>query len=149
MRRRQFLASIICGASASISGCLNDPGAEGGVVEALEVENPPNATITEASDERIASIDPIQQALQKASDHSTATVSVSEREYETVAQALSELPWYERTQDHSSNPRPSGIYIRYKNESYVVVLNPFCADSVIRNAQGERGEYSWGGCIER
>ncbi|WP_227356291.1 hypothetical protein [Haladaptatus salinisoli] len=72
---------------------------------------------------------------------------MTEREYDTVAQALSGLPRYSRT-EHDPD-RISGIYLLYEDAVYVVVLTPFCADSWIRNARSKRGEYGWGGCVDR
>lgn len=150
MNRRQYLASITGGAGIFISGCLSDPGAEGGQVQAFEMDESPNGSVTEASDERISDVAPIQEALQVASNGTgTASINVSEREYDTVAQALSELPWYEPESTDSSHPRLPGIYIQYENNPYVVVLIPFCADSWLIDAESEPGEYGWGNCIKR
>lgn len=140
---------MVCLSSTTHSGCLNDPGAEGGIVEATETNEPPNASVTEASDDRISDVGPVQEALQRAKESDTAGGEVSEREYDDVARALSELPWYDRRGHDSSQPYRSGIYIRYEDSSYVVGLLPYCTGSPIRKAQSERGEYGWGGCIER
>ena len=150
MNRRQCLASIAGGASIFVSGCLSDPGAEGGQVQTFEMDESPDGSVTEASDERISDVAPIQEALRIASSGTgTASITVSEREFDTVAQALSELPWYETDPTDTSPPRLSGNYIRFKNTPYVVVLIPFCTDSWLIDAQSERGEYGWGGCIGR
>lgn len=150
MNRRQCLASITVGAAIFISGCLSDPGAEGGKVQVFEMDESPNGSATEASDDRIRDVAPIEEALQTARNGTgTASITVSGGEYDAVAQTLSELPWYEPESTDSSYPRLSGIYIRYENNPYAVVLTPFCADSWIIDTQSERGEYGWGGCIER
>lgn len=150
MNRRQYLASITGGVGIFLSGCLSDPGAEGGQVEAFEMDESPNGSVTEASDERISDVALIQKAILMARNgNGTASISVSEREYDAVAQALSELPWYDPESTDSSHPRMPGIYIQYKDNPYAVVLRPFCADSWLIDAQSERGEYGWGGCIER
>ncbi|WP_049895358.1 hypothetical protein [Halopiger xanaduensis] len=115
----------------------------------LRTTEPPNATITDATDERIRAVDPVQEGLQQAANarDSVAEIEVTEAEYETVAQALSERPWYDRSEYGSR--QPSGVYFRYENEAYVVTLTPFCADSPLVDAGSERGEYGWGGCYDR
>jgi len=149
MNRRQCLATIGGAASAFVAGCLSDPGAEGGLLEALDVDAPSNASVTAATDDRISDIAPVQEVLQRVSENESGVgeVEVSEPEYDRVAQALSELPWYDRG-DHDSD-HPSGIYFRYEQAVFVVVLTPFCTESGLIDSRSERGEYSWGGCIRR
>jgi hypothetical protein len=149
MNRRQYLATIGCGASAFLSGCLNDPGAEGGLLEALEVGKPPNASVTAATNDRISGVAPVQEVIQHVSENESGVgeVEVSEREYDSVAQALSNLPWYDRNEHDSSYP--SGVYIQREGKVFVVVLTPFCTDSMFVDAQSDRGEYGWGGCINK
>lgn len=150
MNRRQYLASITGGAGIFLSGCLSDPGAEGGQVEAFEMDESPNGSVTEVSDERIRDVAPIQEAIRVASNGTgTASIIVSEREYDTVAQALSELPWYDPQSNNSSHPPIPGIYIQYENKPYAVHLIPFCADSWLIDARSEPGEYNWGNCRKR
>lgn len=147
MNRRQLLATAGCAVLPYVSGCLNDPGTNGGLLEILGADAPPNATITEASNKQLQ-IDPVQDGLRKAhTGNGVSEVEVTEREYDVVARALSDLPWYDRIQ-HNSNSI-SGIYIRYEGAVYVIVLTPFCIDSWRKEAQSKRGEYGWGGCIDR
>lgn len=145
MNRRQCLATVGSAASVFISGCLSDPGAEGGLLEALDVDAPPNASVTAATDDRISDVVPVQEVLQRVRENESGVgeVEVSEPEYDRVAQALSELPWYERGDDS----HPSGIYFRYEQAVFVVVLNPFCTDSPLIDPRGGDGEYSWGHCV--
>lgn len=149
MDRRQLLAAAGCGAMPFISGCLNDPGTDGGVLEVLQTTKPANATVIEPSDERIRNVEEVQEGLQQAASatNSAAEIEVTDSEYDTVTQALSDLPWYERS-DHGTSAI-SGIYFKYEEAVYVVVLTPFCTDSWIKDAQSERGEYGWGGCYDR
>ena len=145
VNRRRFLA-VAGGVSLSaISGCISNPGVNGGVLEVLSAEKPPHATVTEATDERIRSIEPIQTWLQQALQNGTADIEVTKREYDTVAQALSALPWYSRIEYDSAYT--SGLYIRYEDTVFVGVLTPYCADSWFWDAHSERGEYGWGGCF--
>ncbi|WP_101297962.1 hypothetical protein [Halegenticoccus soli] len=109
MNRRRFLV-IAGGASLSaLSGCLSNPGVNGGLLEVLSAEVPPQAKVTDATDERIGDIEPIQTGLQQAQQYGTANVDVTDDEYEMVAQTLSVLPWYSRLERDSDYI--SGIYI--------------------------------------
>lgn len=72
---------------------------------------------------------------------------MTERGYDTVAQALSVLPWYSRIEHDPGYI--SGIYLRYEDAVYVVALTPYCADSWVWNARSKRGKYGWGGCVGR
>ena len=147
MNRRQCLATIGGAASVFVAGCLSDLGAEGGLLEALDIDAPSNASVTAATDDRISDTAPVQEVLQRVSENESGVgeVEVSEPEYDRVAQALSELPWYDRG-DHDSD-HPSGIYFRYDGDVFVVVLNPFCTDSPVIDSRGGEGEYSWGYCV--
>lgn len=129
-----------------MAGCLNDPGANGGLLEVLQAPAPENATVIEASDNRVRDVEPIQDGLRRAANETNAEIDVSDREFDTVAEALADLPWYDRVEHGSSHI--SGIYLRYDGDVYVVVLTPFCTDSWIRDANSERGEYGWGGCYD-
>lgn len=152
MNRRPVLAALGSGLVLAISGCLNAPGAEGGVLEVMHHDVPPDATVTDASDDRIADVEPLQRGLRGAHDGAgNADIDVSRREYDTVAQALSDLSWYDRSDNDSTHGTTyiSGVYIRYDEEVYVVVLTPYCSDSVLLDARSDRGAYSWGGCIRR
>lgn len=148
MNRRQFLATTGCAVIPFVSGCLNDPGANGGLLEVLKTTKPRDATVIEPSDERIRNVEPVQEGLRQAATatNSVAEIEITEREYDATAQALSNLPWYERSERNDS---VSGIYFRYEDAVYVVVLTPFCTDSWITDAESERGEYGWGGCYDR
>ncbi|AHG00786.1 hypothetical protein HALLA_07490 [Halostagnicola larsenii XH-48] len=149
MNRRQFLGTVGCVAIPAVAGCLTDPGTNGGLLEILLTTEPENATVVNATDERIRNVEPVQDGLREAADatSSAAEVEVTEREYETVAQVLADLPWYDRS-DHDSK-HISGIYFRYDKQVYVVVLTPFCADSWLKDTESQRGEYGWGGCYDR
>lgn len=148
MNRRRFLA-VGTGAFLSLnSGCITDPGARGGVIEVMAADPPPNATVTDVSDDRLGDGPPIRRGLRQAHEgNGVAAVEVTEKEYDAVAGTLSALPWYDRL-NHDSN-YISGIYLTYENEVYVVVLTPFCTDSWFKDAQSKRGDYGWGGCIDR
>lgn len=149
MKRRQLLASTGCASLAFVAGCLNDAGADGGLLLAEGATEPPNATVIESSDERIRDVGPIQDGLQQAANATPATaeVEVSEDEFDTVADTLSDLPWYERS-EHDTGYM-SGIYSRYEDSVYVIVLAPFCTGSWLKEAKSEHGEYGWGGCYDR
>lgn len=138
-----------CAILPFVSGCLSDPGTNGGLLQVFETAAPSDATVIEAADNRIQSVEPVQKGLQQAASEtsSVAEVEVTEREYDAVAAAFSTLPWYDRFERNSDNI--SGIYIRYADTVSVVVLTPFCTDSLIVDAKSERGEYGWGGCYDR
>lgn len=142
MNRRPVLAAFSC-VLLPLSGCVADPGANGGLLEILETQKPAGATVTPASDERIRDVEPIQTALDRASENGTADLRVDEAEFEAVATALTPLPWYERKDDS-----PSGIYLGQDGESFVASLWPYCVDSVLRSADSERGVYGRGGCLD-
>ena len=113
----------------------------------LSTDKPPHATVTEATDERVRDIETIRTGLQQARQNGDATIGVTEREYDTVAQALSALPWYSRIENDSDYI--SGFYIRYEDAAYVVVLTPYCTDSWLWDAHSKRGEHGWGGCVNQ
>jgi hypothetical protein len=146
MIRRQFLVFAGGASLSALSGCLSNPGVNGGLLEVLSAEVPPQAKVTDATDERISDIEPIQRGLQQAQQHGTADIDVTDNEYETVAQALSALSWYSRL-EHDSD-YISGIYIQHEDSAYVVVLTPYCTNSWLWDAHSERGDYGWGGCID-
>lgn len=133
------------------SGCLSDPGADGGLLEVLETTAPAAATVVTSSDDRIRGVDAVQDGLGRAAGarRSVAEVEVTEEEFGGVAGALSALPWYDRSEHDAGHI--SGHYVRYAGDErvYVVVLTPFCVDSWLRDAESERGEYGWGGCYDR
>lgn len=148
MNRRRFLGIAFFGALPLISGCINDPGANGGILELFENSAPPDATVVDSTDERVADLDPLQEGFQDlvARTETVTEVRVSEDEYDAVAGVLSDLPWYDRA-DHDGT-HLSGIYFRHDDTEIAVVLTPFCVDSPIRSAYSERGEYGWGGCYD-
>jgi hypothetical protein len=113
------------------------------------VDAPSDGSVTAATDDRIRDVDPVQDVLKRVSENESGVgeVEITEPEYDRVAQALSELPWYDRGVHDSDHP--SGIYFRYERAVFVVVLTPFCTESVLINSRSERGDYSWGGCIRR
>lgn len=145
MNRRQVLAAAATTISLPISGCINDPGTEGGLLEVIESgDSPPNATVTDASQ---IDNESIQQGLQQAHENETAEIEVSEDEFGAVAETLSNLPFYDRVKHGTAHM--SGVYIQYEDAMYVAVLTPFCTDSRVRDAHSERGGYGWGGCIDK
>lgn len=142
MKRRSVLAACGC-ALLSVAGCVAEPGTNGGLLEVLEAQKPPDATVTPATDERVRSVDPIQTALDRASANGAADLRLNQSEFDAAADALTPLPWYERG-DNS----PSGIYLRYDGEIFVASLWPYCADSLLGSAESERGVYGRGGCLD-
>jgi hypothetical protein len=146
MDRRGFLALTGGVSLTALSGCISNPGVNGGLLEVLSTERPPRATVTDASDDRISAVEPVRTGLQQARKNGQADIEVTERVYDTVAHALSSLPWYSRT-EHDAD-YISGLYIRYDGAVYVVVLTPYCTDSWFWDAHSDRGGYGWGGCIE-
>ena len=144
MKRRSVLAASAC-ALVSVSGCVAEPGTNGGLLEVLEVQKPGEATVTPATDERIRSVEPIQSALDRASTNGTGTADLrlNQSEFDATADALTPLPWYEREDDS-----PSGIYLRHESEIFVASLWPYCSDSLIGSAESERGVYGRGGCLD-
>lgn len=142
MNRRQFLSVAGAAAVASFSGCLADPGRDGGVLQVYPTRTPPNATVTDAPS---VENQPMRQGLNEAhSTDSVVDVDVQAGEYDAVAEALSSLPWYSRSEYDSSYL--SGVYLRYRESTYVAVLLPYCSESRLWDTSSERGEYSWGGC---
>lgn len=141
MKRRSVLAASAC-ALLPLSGCVAEPGTNGGLLEVLEAQKPPEATVTPASDERIRSVEPIQTALDRASANGTADLRLDQSEFDAAATALTPLPWYER-----KGNSPSGIYLRHEDEIFVASLWPYCTDSLLGSAESERGVYGRGGCL--
>jgi hypothetical protein len=142
MKRRSVLAALSGWVSVSVSGCVAEPGTNGGLLEILETQKPSGATVIPATDERIRSVDPIQTALDRASANGTADLRLNQSEFEAAAAALTPLPWYERKGDS-----PSGIYLRHGGEIFVASLWPYCADALLGSAESERGVYGRGGCL--
>jgi hypothetical protein len=142
MKRRSVLTAAGC-ALLSLSGCVAQPGTNGGLLEMLETQKPSGATVTPASDERIRSVDPIQTALDRASATGTADLRLNQSEFDATADALAPLPWHER-----ENNSPSGIYLRHESEVFVASLWPYCSDSLLGSAESERGVYGRGGCLD-
>ena len=142
MKRRSVLAASAC-ALLPLSGCVAEPGTNGGLLEILETQKPSGATVTPASDERIRSVEALQTALDRASADGTADLRLDQSEFESTAAALTPLPWYEREDDS-----PSGIYLRHEDEIFVASLWPYCTDSVLGSAESERGVYGRGGCLD-
>jgi hypothetical protein len=142
MKRRSVLAASAC-TLLPISGCVTDPGRNGGLLEVLDAEKPSGAPVTPATDERIRSVEPIQTALDRASATGTADLRLDQSEFDATAAALSPLPWYER--EHDS---PSGIYLRHDEETFVASLWPYCTESPLVSADSERGVYGRGGCLD-
>jgi hypothetical protein len=143
MKRRSVLAALSGLGFVSVSGCVAEPGTNGGLLEILEAQKPSGATAVPATDERIRSVDPIQTALDRASASGTADLRLDQSEFEATATALTPLPWYER--EHDS---PSGIYLRHEGEIFVASLWPYCSDSLLGSAESERGVYGRGGCLD-
>jgi hypothetical protein len=114
----------------------------------LETSAPQAATIVESSDGRIRSVEAVQEGLDRAASagSSVAEVEVTDQEFGAVPGALS---WYDRSEHDAGHI--SGNYVRSTGDErvYVVVLTPFCVDSLLRDAESERGEYGWGGCYDR
>jgi hypothetical protein len=143
MKRRSVLAAFSGCALLSLSGCIAEPGTNGGLLEILETQKPSEATVTPANDERIRSVEPIQTALDRATANGTADLRLNQSEFDTTATALTPLPWYEREENS-----PSGIYIRHEEEIFVVSLWPYCTDFILGSAESERGVYGRGGCLD-
>lgn len=144
MKRRSVLAGLSGCAFLSLSGCVAETGANGGLLEVLEVQKPSGATVTPASDEQIRSVEPIQIALDRASTtNGVADLRLDQSEFDAVATALTPLPWYEGNGDS-----PSGIYLRHEDEIFVASLWPYCADALLGSAESERGVYGRGACLD-
>lgn len=76
------------------------------------------------SDDQIRNVSPVQHSLQQAYDgNGVAEIEMSESEYDEVAKAPSDLPWFDRAEYDTSNT--SGVYIRQEDTAYAVVLTPF------------------------
>lgn len=143
MKRRSVLTALASSTLLSVSGCVAEPGTNGGLLEILEAQKPSGATVTPASDERIRSVEPIQIALDRASANGTADLRLDQSEFDAAATALTPLPWYERNGGDS----PSGIYLRHEDETFAASLWPYCADALFGSAESERGVYGRGGCL--
>jgi len=133
---------------AAFSGCLADPGDNGGLLEILSAEAPDGATVTPSNDERLRSVEPIQTALSRAAERSVADQRLDSSEFSDVKAALSRLPFYERSDPQNDGTLPSGIYLRYNGSTYVASLWPYCTDSILGSAESERGDYGRGGCLD-
>jgi len=91
MNRRQLLATAGCLLGPSVSGCLTDPGTNGGLLEVLLATAPSGATVTDASDQRVRTVDPLQDGLEQAATARTsvAEIELIKCEYDIVARTLS------------------------------------------------------------
>ena len=110
MDRRQLMMAAGCLLVPSVSGCLDDRGADGGLLEVLLTTAPAQATVFDVSDQRVRTVDLIQDGLQQAATARTsvAEIEVTESGYDTVARTFSNLPWYERSGGSRS---PSGTNV--------------------------------------
>jgi len=133
---------------AALSGCVADPGDNGGLLEILRADAPDGATVTSSSDDRLRSVEPIQTALSRAAERSTADLRVDSEEFSDVKAALSRLPYYERSEPQNDSTLPSGIYLRHNGSTYVASLRPYCTDSILGSAESEEGDYGRGGCLD-
>lgn len=141
MNRRSLFVGFSC-VLLPLSGCVRQSGTNGGLLEVLETEAHSAATVTPSNDKRIHTVEPIQTALDRASEKGTADLQVDKSEFDNTANALTQLPWYERKDDY-----PSGIYLRHEGSTYVASLWPYCTNSVFGSAESERGIYGRGGCL--
>jgi hypothetical protein len=91
MKRRSLLIGAGC-ALLPLSGCLAKPGENGGLLEILKADAPHGATVTPSDDERIRTVEPIQTALDRASENGTADLRVDSSEFDATATALTPLP---------------------------------------------------------
>jgi len=132
---------------AAFSGCVADPGDNGGILEILRTDAPDEATVTPSSDERLRSVEPIQTALSRAAERSVADQRLDSSEFSAVKTALSPLPYYERGPQNDFTGI-SGIYLRHNASTYVASLWPYCTDSILGSAESEEGDYGRGGCLD-
>lgn len=102
------------------SGCVNvpelDDGASerGGQLQAEVVEKaPPNATVVNSTDGRIANVTIIQNVVSDAATNGFAGRVLNPSETRSVQESLSRLPYY-------SGPEDFGYYI--KHDSHVIRL---------------------------
>lgn len=98
-----------------LSGCsqfgsTNEPGPNY-FVGAHVVEQPPSdAEIVPVSDERIANVEPIQEAIDGAKTDNGSQISVTKSEYGRVNEALAVTPLYQNDGDEWVNS--TGLYVR-------------------------------------
>ncbi|WP_435177193.1 hypothetical protein [Halorussus sp. AFM4] len=107
--------ALLCLGLAVFAGCTA-VGPQGDAppnyyVGAHVVERPPaDATVVPVSDDRIADVEPIQEAVEGAVTGNGSQVSVSKSEYDRVTDALGEAPLYENEGDRWVNS--TGLYVR-------------------------------------
>jgi len=147
LSRRRMLHLCSVTSIAAFSGCVADPGDNGGLLEILCVDAPDGATVTPSGDERLRSVEPIQTALSRAAERSVADQRVDSSEFSDVRAALSPLSYYERSDPQNDSTLPSGIYLRHNGSTYVASLWPYCTDSILGSAESEEGDYGRGGCL--
>lgn len=147
LSRRRMLHLCSVTSVAALSGCLADAGDNGGLLEILRTDAPDGTTVTPSSDDRLRSIEPIQTALSRAAERSTADLRLNSSEFSDVKAALSPLPYYERSDPENDGNAASGIYLRHNGSTYVASLWPYCVDSILGSAESERGDYGRGGCV--
>lgn len=92
----RFTITSLLVVAVLVAGCGAFPSqTENARIEAYEVDEvPTNATVVNATDERIANVEPVQQALRQvtANDSTRITVRVAEDDYEHVSKRLEKLP---------------------------------------------------------
>lgn len=87
---------------------------------------PPDEFVTPADDDRLADLDSLQEALQRASEQ----VELSRREFGETFSVLRELPIYEPTlEERQAHPAVRrGIYVSDEEYTYRINLQPRCSD---------------------
>ncbi|WP_258303120.1 hypothetical protein [Haloferax larsenii] len=139
MNRRTFLAQLGVGGVAALSGCLRLEGLDGGVLTVMPLTSPPDATVVSATDERLSDASLIQRALDhvvQRDPHETVDFRLNSDEYETTAETLEQLPYYDRIETGASFP--SGYYVSHGAFVYRIICKPLCSDLPFVSAKNRR-----------
>lgn len=108
------------GGISTLTGCTSEPAGGDGRLEGEVVTTvPQEATVVEATDDRIAGEQLLQSFIKKTVRDGDATQELSEQEVEEVSDVLSELSRYEPTQQTDAL---HGYYIKQERTTVVVDL---------------------------
>ncbi|SFL12892.1 hypothetical protein SAMN04487950_2626 [Halogranum rubrum] len=139
VKRRSLLATLTLGTVAGLSGCLNLEGIDGGVLTVMHLSSSEVPDVVSASDDRLSEEPLIQRALDRVKQEDPRGVMdfrLSWREYETVADALERLPYYDRTEHEMSVP--SGFFVGHDDFVYRLAYRPICSETPFVSSENPR-----------
>lgn len=105
---------LLGGCLAGFSGSSETAGGEGSLTAIETSEAPPNATVVNYSDDRVAENKYLQKAVRKVVDDDSdkVVVTVPEDDVEQIKKDLQSLPFYDARQATTDRHQP-GYYVEY------------------------------------